>query len=515
MPTFLVELLSQVKAIWGRLDAGQRLTVGAVLLATLAGLGAIVWFAGRPDYQEVFSSEDPRLLGEARSALTGAAVPFKPEGMALLVDRDQYQAARAALADSGITGVSDPEADNAFSNMMMDSVGRADALHSKNCRRAEHSVRKIAGVQDVTVVASKPKRPLYASLDDESKPRANVTITLRAGEPFRPVAVNAMEVVSAALAIPSANVSVTNARTKEIYRANPDLGNDVGVGDFLAQQEKRSRELTDRAQQLLDTVYPGQARVSVNVQLDPAYEQRREKIVPDTPVLKTERRVKGDSKDASGLPAGDPSTTATASGATGTSVAAAGNTTKNETIDKTYEATTGEMVKGKLAPDIRALSVSLLVDEALQLDDAKRKDLGALIKNAVGWEQGRDPEVALLTEKFKALPEPEVPPSFDMMALAARYGPLLAQVVGVVVVVLFLRGLLRKGGVAPVRKSAPAPTRGAPMPALEEQPPVESEETMTPEQLYRRMRRDIERAIADDPAAISRLLESWLAEQKA
>jgi flagellar biosynthesis/type III secretory pathway M-ring protein FliF/YscJ len=73
MPTFLAEMLSQVKAIWARLDAGQRLTIVAVLVATLAGLGAIVWFAGRPDYQEVFSSDDQRTLSEARTALSSAS----------------------------------------------------------------------------------------------------------------------------------------------------------------------------------------------------------------------------------------------------------------------------------------------------------------------------------------------------------------------------------------------------------------------------------------------------------
>ena len=37
----------------------------------------------------------------------------------------------------------------------------------------------------------------------------------------------------------------------------------------------------------------------------------------------------------------------------------------------------------------------------------------------------------------------------------------------------------------------------------------------SPEARNRRMRREIETAIARDPASISRMLETWLAEQKA
>ncbi len=41
------------------------------------------------------------------------------------------------------------------------------------------------------------------------------------------------------------------------------------------------------------------------------------------------------------------------------------------------------------------------------------------------------------------------------------------------------------------------------------------EENLSPEEQQKRMRREIERTIAGDPAALARLLESWLMEQKA
>ena len=45
---------------------------------------------------------------------------------------------------------------------------------------------------------------------------------------------------------------------------------------------------------------------------------------------------------------------------------------------------------------------------------------------------------------------------------------------------------------------------------------VEAEEKdLSPEEQQKRMRREIERTIASDPAAMAKMLETWLLEQKA
>jgi hypothetical protein len=42
-----------------------------------------------------------------------------------------------------------------------------------------------------------------------------------------------------------------------------------------------------------------------------------------------------------------------------------------------------------------------------------------------------------------------------------------------------------------------------------------SEEQVSAEERQKRTRREIERTIANDPAALAKMLESWLTEQKA
>ena len=56
MRQFFSDILVQMRGIWARLESQQRFVVGAILLATVAGLGAMVWYAGKPSYEVVFTS---------------------------------------------------------------------------------------------------------------------------------------------------------------------------------------------------------------------------------------------------------------------------------------------------------------------------------------------------------------------------------------------------------------------------------------------------------------------------
>jgi hypothetical protein len=88
------------------------------------------------------------------------------------------------------------------------------------------------------------------------------------------------------------------------------------------------------------------------------------------------------------------------------------------------------------------------------------------------------------------------------MSMVDRFGPMVGQVLAVVLVLLFLRGLLKRNTVSVARVAAPA-TAASPEP-----------EVVSPDAKARQVRREIEQAIADDPASISRLLETWLTEPK-
>ena len=193
----------------------------------------------------------------------------------------------------------------------------------------------------------------------------------------------------------------------------------------------------------------------------------------------------------------------------GTAAADGRNSSKNEVKERKYVTEVGERRTGKLMPEIKRMTVAVLHDRSL-LDTPgfSKTDLENAVKAIVGWDPARDkPEAfSTLVGEFapaEAMPEPVAGPGAAETAL--RWAPTVGQVVGVLVVLFFLRGMFRRGAKAP---AAAATTDAEPARA------EESFDSLPPEEQQKRMRREIERSIAEDPAALARLFESWLVEQK-
>ncbi|MEZ5967101.1 MAG: flagellar M-ring protein FliF C-terminal domain-containing protein [Planctomycetota bacterium] len=497
MPRFLVDLLAQFRGVWTRLDGGQRWLMVSVLALTLVGLGGMMWVAGQPDYQLVVEAVDPREVSSAVRALSQAGIPFSRDGRGIAVPRSLVPEARSVLFESGVTASAGggSESDDLMTRFTLDRDARKDLLDAKNRSRAERAVLQIEGVLSATVTSSMPKRSIYQSLDSETEPRASVLVRVRAGASFRRIAAAAVETACAALGVAPEHVVVVNTSTQERYSIDSRTGSTVDTTEFLSLQRARSDELTDRAQAVLDRLYPDQARVQVVVELDPNWETRQEKIVPDAPILVSDKTTKTDSTESSSSVGGDPSASTQAAEASGPR-----NNKKDSTSEKSYEPFRGTSNKGKLAPDVRRLSVALVLDEKLQLAAEKLSNVENLIKQCVGFTADRD-GFAIHVEKLPEL-KVEPPPSGPGTLEALKdYVPTIAQVVGVVIVLLFLRGMLRRA----VEKPSAA------VASVEEEVP---EESLSPEESIRRMRRDIEKAITEDPAAVSRMLEGWLTEVK-
>jgi flagellar M-ring protein FliF len=507
MPAFLSEILAQLRAIWARLDGGQRLVVVTVLLATTAGLGAIVWFAGRPDWRALRTFAEPRELALAAAALDQRGVPYRIDGGTITVEASRQDEARAAMLAEGLTGGGDPDAgDESLASMTLDSASKAHLLAQKQRRLAESNLMQLGGVRRATVSFHKPRRELlaYGSLGQENRPTANAVLVIAPGESFRRIARSAVHTVSAALGVPTDAVTIVDATTKEIWREEPDRGTSLDSTDFLAMQRAWSERLTEQAQRMLNPLYPDQAHVLVTVDLDPSWEIRQTDLVPSEPLIKRQRTETDDSRSAQPAQAGDPSLTAAITNASATApVEARGPTQKRSTSEKEFETRIGTAQSGKLAPEVRRISVALVLDESLALEQTQLDTVTKMVKNAVGWDEQRDGGgFAIHVDQFKEAAPVEPESGGGIGELAAAWGPTAGQVAAVLVVLLFLRSLLRRSQLP--RSAAAAQATGP-----------ERLEELAPEEQVRRMRREIETAIGQDPAAISRMIESWLAEQKA
>src|SRR5262249_16216293 len=144
---------------------------------------------------------------------------------------------------------------------------------------------------------------------------------------------------------------------------------------------------------------------------------------------------------------GDPSTSPTPAPAAG-----ARNETKKETTKRDFLPDIGERRSGKVAPEIKRLTVALLYDKALEKKTAFSKDDPVkVVKSIVGWDQTRDDKdgFSTLADEF-----PTAPPEAEAAAAAAsgpgmldralQWAPTIGQVLGLALVLLFLKGLLKQ-----------------------------------------------------------------------
>lgn len=507
MQTFLNDFLAQVKGIWSRLDAGQRLVVVAVMVATVVGFGGIVWYAGRPSYEIVRTATNSDDIGKIQRALQQAGVAYDVDdsGRTFLVERSKIGVANMALAQVGLDGGS---AGSFSTSIIDDAETKAFKLNNASIAMAQSAILKLDGVLGVTVTASAPKRrAAFRDRDEETRPSATVTLRVRPGATFEGLARSAASLAASQLMIPVKNIEVFSSTGSQRYQYDPDRDAGGGSSEFLAMQRGMARDRTSRAQELLDRMWPGQASVSVTVELDPQWEVRSEKVLPTEQIVKSEKTVK-DSTDNS-----RPDTAATESGATTST-----NTKKNETKDREFVTEIGERRTGKMAPDIRRMTVAVFYDKTLEEQDGwDPNKLGSAVKAIVGWDSDRDKDDAfsMLATKFEPVDEGELATASPGFAdLALRWGPTIGQILGVIVVVMFLRGLFKRSGskspAAALGQMGGATLAGAGGATVDV-----NEDDLPPEDQQKRMRREIERSIASDPAALAKLLESWLLEQKA
>jgi flagellar M-ring protein FliF len=501
MRQFLNDFQKNLKGIWSRLDGGQRLIVSAVLVASLVGLGGMVWFAGQPTYVAVFEAQSGDELKEAKRLLQAAGIAVVPDdaGMGLKVESKSLGLANSVLAEGNLRGSGSRP--SATSSIVDDADTRAANLSDKSRQQAETVIAALEGVRSASVLSNRPRRSPFANRDRETQPTASVSLRLKPGVSFEPVARSAASLAASQLMVPLENVTVINAVSHQRWRFDPDREAGGGTAEFLAQQRSIGDERSRLAQEALDALYPGKTIVTVGVELDSKWEITNQKVIPEEQLMLSEQVTKDSSKsgDTQMVAAGDPST-----GAANPQPTSTKSDTKKETTKREFVADIGEKRSGHLAPAIKRMSVALVYDKSLeQKPGFSKDDLTKVVKSIVGWDSQRDDKDAFSTMSGEFAPVEAAAPVTSgpsTMDRVMAWAPTVGQLLGVALVLLFLKSLLKR----PASSSAET---DAPLPAA-------VEEKMSPDEQQKRMRKEIERAIASDPAALARVLENWLAETK-
>jgi flagellar biosynthesis/type III secretory pathway M-ring protein FliF/YscJ len=303
-------------------------------------------------------------------------------------------------------------------------------------------------------------------------------------------------------------VTVHDTEGGQVFVHREGGGGSADGRGFMRLQDDLEFRLYSKANRALAEAYSGDVVVTVNLELDPNIVHKTGINLPDDGIPPN---LVETTRTESGIPTpavkGDPSSAENAGDAPKPGGKQTTSSDKSE-MKKTDAALYGQKIETMLAPSTRRITASVLVNDEAVLE-ADRPQIEQTIQDIVSKSIGIDPvrdgadAVTVAFMKFAPVDLPLQAEGTDYMELARSFAPAAGHVLAVLLVLMFLRGMLKRV----------QPRRDAISPALAD---VEEDvENLAPEEAARRMRKEIEKAIGEDPAAISRMLENWLTEQRA
>ena len=421
MQTFLYN----VRQFLSRLSLRQKVALGVMLLGTLAILGGIAYWAGRPDYALLFGGLEPTDANQVVESLNeqGVSYQLKESGTAVYVPSEEVYELRLHFAGEGI--ISDGPV--GYELFDQGTLGMTDFMQKLNMKRAlegelARTITSIRQVELCRVHLVMPERSPFR----QAQVRASASVVLQVAggahlTPSQIEGINAL-VAGAVEGLAPSDVTVLDSRGNML--SDPEAGNpDLASGsNQLRMQKAVEIHLTDKGQSMLDQMLgPGNAIVRVAASLDfTRLVSEREVIDPESATIISEERMEEEG-DAGALNAN--------------------SSVRNYELSRTRERS--EKSLGTIA----TLSVSVILnykkvvvmppdslDEAGSevtfepYADTELSEIEAIVKNAVGFQEERNDRFAIHQTQFDTSDDTEMDVELlrqrrqEQIRLYIRYG---------------------------------------------------------------------------------------------
>jgi flagellar M-ring protein FliF len=507
MPVFR-EFWSQVKAIWGGLQPGQRVLLVVGAAGTVALMAAVFVWASQLHFGVLYGELELEDAAAVAGALDDAGIPYRTAagGRTVLVPATRVNEARLVLARNELPargGKKESGADRLFGGS---PFGEQIQYTQKLQQDLETTIMQLQGVRGARVHIARPRTSLFPGEQQESS--AAVVVELRRGAVLTPEQVAGIASVVAG--------SVPNLQPKKVtvldgngrVLSGGELGSKIPRGR-MEYRKRIEQYLAGNAQAMLDHVLgQGRALVRVSAVLDfQSVEESTETYDPEGKVIASER-ITSSKSGSGGGPRGPAGTASNVAGAG--AGAGAGGRSEEETIESEFLVSKTVKQTTTQAGEIKSLSVACVVDLSAPApkegEDAKAaeaakpkitlKDCEEIVKTAVGYTEGRD--TVKVTEGRAS---PATTPVAASLAAAGpglwSRAPQLARNLSLgllaLAALLLARRVLRR---SPAPEASPEAVAALPAGAGDE--PA--------------LRRRVAALVEADPRSAARLLEEWLGE---
>ena len=400
----------QVREAVQQLPPQRRLLLGAVVVGVVAALLLVARWASQPDYALLFGSLAAQDAGRVVEQLEADGVTYdlRDGGTAVYVPRDEVYGLRLRLATEGVV-TDGPAGYELFDG---GTLGMTDFMQKLNVKRAlegelARTIGSVRQIQSARVHLVLPERSPFR--DQQTAPSASVVLSVRGSlAPEQVSGVTAL-VAGAVEGLEPTGVTVLDEAGRLLASPLADAA-EGGASQVQARREVEDH-LAGAGQSMLDRMLgPGRAVVRVAADLDLSTE------VTETAAV-------------------DPESQTVISEETQQEAADGGTA---ESRVRNFEVTRETRRAEREAGQIRTLTVSVLLDEAAPpadgrpaedgartaFSDEQVRQIEALVKNAVGYDEARGDRFAVQQIRFTAEPDaaPLLPGGpLDWAGLALRY----------------------------------------------------------------------------------------------
>lgn len=462
---------------------GQRLTIVAAALSTLALVGALIYYGSQPDYGVLFSDLKPADAQTIVEKLKAGGVKYQVSdgGTTVSVPSERISELRLQMASSGVLSGGHV----GFDLFDKTSFGTTDFTQQVNYQRAIEGelARTIEGMDEVEsarVHVTQPRESIFA--DKAERAKASVMVRVRQGRELSRERTEAITnlIASAVEALDPQDISVMDTQGRVLSSAERS-GAANGSGAFSSQIEARRKFEAETAARIVSLIEPisgpGHVRADVAADIDfSQVEQMEEKYDPKSQVIRSQQTTQesrnqqpngaasivGARANDPSIPVTAPTPTVSPSPATDQRTAA----TTNYEIDKLVRRTTGGSGR------ISRLSVSVLVDYKMAegspvvRSPEELQKIQDVVAAAVGVDTNRGDQIVVKTIPFDQPAHAEaknltfLEKNKDLIRAAIKYGLL---VVAALLVLLFIVRPARRAIKLAGAQTLKLPAGGAPL----------------------------------------------------
>ncbi|HEY1799359.1 MAG TPA: flagellar basal-body MS-ring/collar protein FliF [Terriglobales bacterium] len=539
-PKSFAQAVDQLSALARGLTLSQKLLLGGGAALVGVTLWIFVAMMGTPKYVTLYSglraSEAQEMAG--RLAAKNIHYQLSPDGTTLLVPEDKLDASRLETAAQGLPR----NARMGFELFDTPNWAGSDFTEKVNYQRAlegelERTLQTLSEVESARVHLVLPRESLFT--EQESPAKAAVILKTRGGELSEQAQKAIPQLIASAVeGLRPENVTVVDADSNA-----PLLKKKDQAGEGYDLDEELSKNVVQTLEPVLG---PGHVKASVHVEYDMGTSDDTEEVY-DPKATATLSEQKTEETAGGALPAGVPGTASNPPGPAAQAVAASSENQNSRSESATYAVSRSMRHTTEPPGRIKRIAAAVLVDDAEQVSESngkktithrkrtpeEMKQIEQLASAAIGISAQRGDLLSIENLSFQEHPSEDLPPARleKIRGILLQWTGLL-RYAGILLLFLIVYGLILR----PVKKQIITAFRELPQRVgkgekeiagmvSRQNPGLVPGQTLDanleaglpavePAQRTQQLKKQLTEKIKAEPAAASRLVQSWIREPK-